>query len=121
MAAVEGLAADVDGALAPGREDVEVFLYDAAPAPEREEWDFDPTLEVGLVMGEVDRGGGAVVLAGGMDGGGVAEAAQIFGQGLRSVDVAPAAPALQRAREVVVGIGADQALRESNGWIRKNQ
>ena len=98
MAAIEGLAAHVGGALAPGREDVEVFLHDAALAPEREKWAFDPPVEVGLVMGQVDRGRGAVVLAGGMDRRGVAEAAQIFGQRLRGVDVASRAPTPRSVR-----------------------
>src|SRR5262245_26423832 len=102
MAAVEGLASDIARALAPGREDVEVLLHDAAAAPERQQWERNPAADVGFIVDEIDRGGGTIILASGVDRGGVAEAAQIFGQRLRRVGLAPAAPAAECARKVVV-------------------
>ena len=77
------VAAHVGRLLAPGREHVVGAPDQAALAPEREERRRDPAVGVGGVVLEVDRGRGAVVLAGGGDRRRVGEAAQVLVDGLR--------------------------------------
>ena len=69
----------------------------------------DRAAEVGLVVDEVDRRPGAVVLAGGVNRRGVAEAALVLGHRL-GVEVGPGAPAAEHPVEEVLGLGADHPL-----------
>ena len=112
VAGGQRVAAHVGGLLAPGREDVVGPPDDAAVAPEREERGGDAPGGVGGVVVEVDRGRGAVVLAGGRDRCRIREAAEVFGDGLRREEACLArAPRRELGAEVELGIGARSAAR----------
>src|SRR5712664_869079 len=75
MPALERAAVDVGGDFAPVGEAVEQGFDDALAAPEGEDGHFYFPAEVLLVVHQVDGRGGAVVLAGGVDGARVLEGA----------------------------------------------
>ena len=113
MAASQLAAAHVGGPLAPGGEHVEVPLHQAFLAPQRQQRALDLAVHVGLVMVEVDAGGGAVILARGMDARRIAETAQVFGQGLFGESLHAAAPLVQLRPEVVRRVMADEGFRQA--------
>src|SRR3954447_14727925 len=82
--AVQRAAGDVAGPRAPDREHVVPVLEVPARAPQREHGAADPALavEVGEVVGVVERRAGAVVLAHRVDRGRVVGAAAVRGDGL---------------------------------------
>src|SRR5262245_31065411 len=90
VSAGEGTAADIVGPVAPDGEHVVPRFELALPAPQREEraTDAPSRFAVGLVMREVQRRGGAIVLADGVPRRGVAETAQILGERLRGKEIA---------------------------------
>src|SRR5258708_7544581 len=75
MAARQRMAAHIDRLFAPDRERVIEPADDAIPAPQHEQRALDFLAGVGRVMLEIDRGAGAIILAGGVDGRRIAEAA----------------------------------------------
>jgi hypothetical protein len=83
MPAVERAAVDVRGSLAPGFENVERRREPAPAAPKCEERARDLLREISLVVPQVDARRGAIVLASGVDGRGVLETADIFGDRVR--------------------------------------
>ena len=83
MAAVDAVAGDGLGVLAPDGEHVVATALRAALAPQDEKRHREVAAAIGAVVDEVDRGTGAILVAGRPDRLGVAEASQIFGEGLR--------------------------------------
>jgi len=119
VAAGERSPAHVLGALAPDLQHV-VFLRDEAFfAPERQQRAADPAPKVGLVVGEVGRRGGAVVLAGRVNALWARKAALVLGQSSRSEGRLVAAPLAQLGPQVVGRVGADQALGQVVGLAEK--
>ena len=82
MAAGQRPAARVIGARAPDRQGVIGPVDHPLGAPKHEQGAGDLALQVGAVVRQVDAGGGAVVLADGVNGFRVAEAALVFGKRL---------------------------------------
>ena len=91
---------------------VEALADDAALAPKRQQRTGQLPAAIGIVMSDVDRRGGAVILAACKNHRGVAEAAQVLGKRLRleqaHVRGAPARP-------VELRITLDHALRHRRG------
>src|SRR5581483_6116253 len=90
MAAVDGVAGHRLGVVAPHRQQVVAAALAAAAAPQDQQRRRDLDVPVGAVVFEVDRGAGAVLVAGGADRLGVGKAAQILGIGLGLVRPGPA-------------------------------
>src|SRR6266446_6547127 len=82
MAAVDGVAGDNFGMVAPDAEHIVAAALGAALAPQHQERHRDAAAAVGPVVDEVDRRSGAVLVAGRADRLGVPEAAQVFGERL---------------------------------------
>src|SRR6266404_6709140 len=79
MRTIERRAADVDRPLAPCRQYVEISTDQPLCAPEQEQRRLNALFQIGFVVNEVDRRGGAIVLAARMDCLGGPEAAAILG------------------------------------------
>jgi hypothetical protein len=101
------------GVLAPDLGDVAVVAADEAVfAPEGEQWDGDALAAGGggVIVFQVGADGGAVVLAGGVDRGRLAEAADVLVDRLRVERLAAAAPAAHPAAHPADRVGADLVL-----------
>ncbi len=111
VAAADLLAAHIGGVFAPHTDDVIVPTDEAHGAPQHQDRTLQASAERGvhLVVLEVDRGGRAVVLAGGPDDLGVTETADILCGYLRSEGLEPFAtlPLGHLPEQVVGGIAPD--------------
>jgi hypothetical protein len=115
MTAGQRVAVDLDRVLAPDREHVAVMAADEAVLPPQREQRGGHLLTPRggrVVVGQVDGGGGAVVLAGAVDRGRVAEAPQVLVHGLRVERLAAAAQGAQPAADPAVGVVAEHLLGE---------
>jgi hypothetical protein len=113
MTAGQRVAVGLDRVLAPDREHVAVMAADEAVlAPQREQRGGHLLTPRGrrVVVDQVDAGGGAVVLAGAVDRGRVAEAPHVLVHGLRVERLAAAAQGAQPAADPAVGVIAEHLL-----------
>src|SRR5262249_6817680 len=83
MPAIERLSAHVGRNLFPVIDRIEEPADDTLRSPQRQERARDLRLAISAVMDEIDRGRGAIVLAGGVNRRLIAEAALVFGEGAR--------------------------------------
>ena len=89
-------------------------------APQHEERAGQLVVEIGLVVLEVDRSTGAVVLAGGMDACSVAEAALVLRERLRREElITAAAPRTQVPAEEEARVASDQPLGQVEGLAQE--
>jgi hypothetical protein len=109
MAALDGVAGDGLGMVAPDAENVVTASLGAALAPQHQQRHRDAPAAVGAVVDEVDRRAGAVLVASRPDRLRVPEAAQILGEHLRLEHHGIAEHMAQKE----FGLGADQPLRQS--------
>ena len=115
VTAGQRVAVGLDRVLAPDRKHVGVMAADEAVlAPQREQRGGHLLTARGgrVVIGQVDGGGGAIVLAGAVDRGRVAEAPQVLVHGLRVERLATAAQGAQPAADPAVGVVAEHLLWE---------
>jgi hypothetical protein len=115
MTAGQRVAVGLDRVLAPDREHVVVMAADEAVlAPQREQrgGHLLPPRGGRVVVGQVDGGGGAIVLAGAVDRGRVAEAPQVLVHGLRVERLATSAQGAQPAADPAIGVVAEHLLGE---------
>jgi len=115
MTTGQRVAVGLDRVLAPDREHVGVMAADEAVlAPQREQRGGHLLTARGgrVVIGQVDGGGGTIILAGAVDRCRVAEAPQVLVHGLRVERLAAAAQGAQPAVDPAVGIGAEHLLGE---------
>src|SRR5258706_12344505 len=124
MPALQSAAVDVGGDFAPVFDGIEERFDHALAAPDGEEGHADLVLEVLLVVEEIDRGRGAVVLAGGVDGARVLEGAHVRGHG-GLVEMLEAALAAAQALEDVErpearynALGNRAFLEEQEPWVK---
>ena len=115
MAAVDAVAGDGLGVLMPDGEHVVATALRAALAPQDEKRHREVAAAIGAVVGEADRGSGAILVAGRPDRLGVAEASQIFGEGLRLQHGRVAEQVAQKE----FGLRADQPFRKSSRLDQK--
>src|SRR5262249_56009160 len=113
MTAGQRVAVGFGRVLAPDREDVAVMAADEAGlARQREQRGGHLLTARGgrVVVDQVDGGGGAVVLAGAVDRGRVAETPHVLVHGLRVERLAAAAQGAQPAADPAVGVVAEHLL-----------
>src|SRR6185312_1786156 len=110
MPAGQRAAGYIDSDGAPIVERLEEAMHDAALAPQYEQRTRDLLRFACRVMVEIDRSGGAVVLAARMNRLRIAEATLVFGERARIEMRKAGAPTTQLAMQKVHGIGADQPL-----------
>src|ERR1051325_3553636 len=111
VAAGERAAAHVGRDLAPVFQAVEERLDHALLSPEREQRHADLPRQVLLVVHQVDGGGGAVVLAGRVDGARVLERAHVLGHGLFGEVLEAAFSAAEAFEDVKRRLALEHALR----------
>ena len=104
----------------PQRQRIEAAADDAVLAPERQQRLRQPAPAILVVMADVDAGGGAVILAAAMDGGGIGEAAQIMRQSLGRKRRQPGRAGAAFLAPIGLGIGPDHPLREWR-WLDQEE
>lgn len=119
VAAIEGVAAHIVGPVTPDGERVVPRRHDPPPAPEGQKRAGDPARPlIGGVVFAIEGGGGAVLLADGVDGRGIAEGPQIFGAHRRGEGPRHGRPAIEHVVEDELRLGPDQALGD---WMRRGE
>ena len=107
------------GVVAPDGEDILGAAHIAGFAPQGQVRAVDLVVKVRFVVGQVDAGAGAVVLAGAVYRRRVAEAADILLNGLRRENGFPVGHALEAGTDEIVGVGANHPFREIVGLDEK--
>jgi len=119
VAAIEGVAAHIVGPVTPDGERVVPRRHDPPPAPEGQKRAGDPARPlIGGVVFAIEGGGGAVLLADGVDGRGIAEGPQIFGAHRRGEGPRHGRPTIEHVVEDELRLGPDQALGD---WMRRGE
>src|SRR5580698_10071754 len=111
MAARNTPTGDIESIVLPYGDWIVYPTYQRFLSPQNHERTGDFAIGIGLMMFQIDRSGGAIVLASSMDAGRITEASQVFGESLgsESIRAAPRADVAQ----VVFGVVTNQSFRQA--------
>src|SRR5450755_1935666 len=113
MAARNTATADIESIVLPYGDGLVNSTYQRFLSPQNQERTGDFAIGIGLVMFQIDRSGGAIILAGGMNTSRIIEASQVLCESLggESVRAAPQADIAQVVFRVVTNQSFRQAAR----------